>query len=629
MTKAIGLVRVYSSTFKMFLTIVLLLSVLFLLFVHFVYNTPVPLPPPSYPYSPPYSPDPVAPSFTAFPLTMPSRGRKKNASFRAKHHRTMSSQNSIKSAVVSNCVREYDSPDSFDSSDGDISSTTPCTSASSTTTTATTSAPTPTSSSSHNTLPNGVSISTSAKERTNRKNMAARKASSPMAPAFMVSAPGKVIVYGEHAVVHGKAAMAAAISLRSYLHVTTLSKSHRTVTLNFRDIGLDHTWDIDSLPWDLFHHPSKKKFYYDLVTALDPELLDAVKPHAEAVSLGRPDEQRKIHVRSATSFLYLFLSLGSPQSPGAVYTMRSTIPIGAGLGSSASVCVCLSAALLTQIRALAGPHPDQPSDEAEVQIERINRWSFVGEMCIHGNPSGVDNTVAAGGKALLYRRGDPPMVTPVPNFPEARLLLVNTKQSRSTLTEVAKVGKLKAEHPLVTDTILDAIDKVTDAAHQLICDQKDKGETLEALGTLFRINHGLLLSLGVSHPRLERIRELVGDLGWTKLTGAGGGGCAITLVRPDVKEESLQGLETQLNAEGFEKYETTLGGDGIGVLWPAVLRNGTDEEGGEEIDQQKFENAIGTDGIDRLVGVGGGDERREGWKFWKRASASASASPFP
>jgi mevalonate kinase len=31
-----------------------------------------------------------------------------------------------------------------------------------------------------------------------------RKASSPMAPAFMVSAPGKVIVCGEHAVVHGK-----------------------------------------------------------------------------------------------------------------------------------------------------------------------------------------------------------------------------------------------------------------------------------------------------------------------------------------------------------------------------------------------------------------------------------------
>lgn len=36
-----------------------------------------------------------------------------------------------------------------------------------------------------------------------------RKQSSPMMPAFMVSAPGKVIVFGEHAVVHGKVRLAA------------------------------------------------------------------------------------------------------------------------------------------------------------------------------------------------------------------------------------------------------------------------------------------------------------------------------------------------------------------------------------------------------------------------------------
>lgn len=40
-----------------------------------------------------------------------------------------------------------------------------------------------------------------------------RKASTPMMPAFMVSAPGKVIVFGEHSVVHGKVQSALLHSL--------------------------------------------------------------------------------------------------------------------------------------------------------------------------------------------------------------------------------------------------------------------------------------------------------------------------------------------------------------------------------------------------------------------------------
>ncbi|MCJ1486313.1 hypothetical protein MMC06_006490 [Schaereria dolodes] len=451
-----------------------------------------------------------------------------------------------------------------------------------------------------------------------------RKPSSPMMPAFITSAPGKVIVFGEHAVVYGKAAVAASISLRSYLLVTALSKSRRTITLRFPDISLNHTWNIDDLPWSVFSHPSKKKFYYDLVTSLDSELVEAMQPHVSTVSSDAPIEVRKIHQASASAFLYLFLSLGSQSFPGCIYTLRSTLPIGAGLGSSASISVCLSSALLLQIRTLSGPHPDQPRDESEVQIERINRWAFVSEMCIHGNPSGVDNTVSARGKAVLFKREDytrPPAVTPLRTFPELPLLLVNTKQPRSTATELAKVAALKKAQPTVTDSILQSIDKVSEAAHALVTDpdfdQADK-DSIQVLGDLFNFNHGLLVSLSVSHPRLERIRELVDDVGvgWTKLTGAGGGGCAITLLKPGTAPKDLQNLETKLDVEGFERFETTLGGDGVGVLWPAVLRNGTDEEGGEEIDQEKFLNAEGRDGVERLVGVGV-QERREGWKFWR------------
>ncbi|KAI5286730.1 Mevalonate kinase [Ascosphaera aggregata] len=453
-----------------------------------------------------------------------------------------------------------------------------------------------------------------------------KTASSPMAPAFMVSAPGKVIVFGEHAVVHGKQAMAASISLRSYLLVTTLSKSHRTITLNFRDIGLDHTWDINSLPWEAFKKPGKKRYYYDLVTSLDPELLSAIAPHVDDISKDKPEDVRKIHHSSAIAFLYLFMSLSSPQTHAAIYTLRSTIPIGAGLGSSASISVCLSAALLLQCRILAGPHQDQPLEEAETQIERINRWAFVSEMCIHGNPSGVDNTVSSGGKAVMFRRGDyskPPTVTHIPDFPELPLLLINSKQSRSTAAEVAKVANLKRDFPAAVESILSAIDQIGETARDHIRSMGDaSAESIDRFGQLFQMNHGCLVSLGVSHPRLERIRELVDHqgIGWTKLTGAGGGGCTIVLEKKNVDPSKLKELYKNLADEGFERYETTLGGDGVGVLYPAVLKNGNgDEDGLEEIDQQKFENADGPEGIEHLVGVGV-KEKREEWKFWKRTT---------
>jgi len=59
-----------------------------------------------------------------------------------------------------------------------------------------------------NGLSNGLSNGTTTNGETNGKVIQRkrldRKKSSPMMPAFMVSAPGKVIVFGEHAVVHGK-----------------------------------------------------------------------------------------------------------------------------------------------------------------------------------------------------------------------------------------------------------------------------------------------------------------------------------------------------------------------------------------------------------------------------------------
>lgn len=53
--------------------------------------------------------------------------------------------------------------------------------------------------------------------RINGNGKVDRKNSNPMMPAFMVSAPGKVILFGEHAVVHGKVRKKAALSFHEPL----------------------------------------------------------------------------------------------------------------------------------------------------------------------------------------------------------------------------------------------------------------------------------------------------------------------------------------------------------------------------------------------------------------------------
>lgn len=495
--------------------------------------------------------------------------------------------------------------------------------------------------------------------------------SSSLRPAFMVSAPGKVIVYGEHAVVYGKAAIAAAISLRSYLRVTFLPKSNRIISLCSPDIDLDYTWNIDGLPWDTVVH-NRWGQDCEFITTLDLNLVEDLQPHIKAISPNLPDRTRKIHQSAAFAFLYLFLLLGSQRgSDPCVYAVRSTIPVGAGLGSSASLAVCISTALLLQAGALKKPpRSNQPTRETETQINLINKWAFVAEMCIHGNPSGVDNTVSSGGKAVLYQKKDPlhpPVVIPLQRFPELPLLLVNTREPRNASKEIAKVRNLRDKYPLIVDRVLNAIGSTAESAYGLISAHDfDPKHVLaqQDLGDLLAINHALLASLGVSHPKLERVRELVEqlDIGWMKLTGAGGGGCAIVLPQPGVEihnhhqsnkrgpgvsaatsavtDELLEtskklprassvqkvaDLHRMLAEEGMEAFTTTLAGDGVGMLWPAVLRDVSSGESSIETGHDRFMRLEGNDAIESLIGMymtlSNGEAMvgcTDGWRFWKR-----------
>lgn len=360
---------------------------------------------------------------------------------------------------------------------------------------------------------------------------------------FIVSAPGKVILFGEHAVVHGKHAIAAAVSLRNYLLVKD-SPQEGTIILDFPELQCKESWKIDELPWPTeSDEPKGLSGLCSPGTELDLNLVASIQPLIEKKS--------SFQQAAIFAFLYLYLTICHKDTPAKLYISRSMLPVGAGLGSSGSFSVCLSAAFLRLIGI---------SGSKEQQINCINQHAFLGEKCIHGNPSGIDNTVSTRGGAVLFQK--PSKLIPLHEFPPLRLLLTNTNVPRRTSELVAGVGRLKTDYPQIMDSILDAVDEIALSAQKALMN----GD-LDQLSVLFRLNHGLLMSMGVSHSELELVCDQAQKLGIgnTKLTGAGGGGCAITLVNnPNDSQLPLDELKKQL--PGKEVFETLLGAPGVGYV---------------------------------------------------------------
>ena len=426
---------------------------------------------------------------------------------------------------------------------------------------------------------------------------------------FIVSAPGKVIIFGEHSAVYSKPAIAAALSLRAYLLVEPNENSDE-ITLQFPDISLNCTWNKKDIPW------AKLAKFVDVKAPVFTEEL--VPEVMEVLGDLLTNVETKFHYITCHCFLYLYANLCGESVPGMTFHVRSTLPIGAGLGSSASVAVCLASAL-----AILGGHVAKPTIDQNAKVTHndtresdfINNWSLIGEKCFHGNPSGIDNAVATYGGAVMFQRmknpNQPSVRTTMRNFPPLKLLLTNTTVPRSTAEVVAGVGVKNEKYPKTIGSVLDAMEHLAMDAYQIMARSFFGEEERQKLRELVNINHGLLVALGVSHPSLEKVK-IIGDsngIGATKLTGAGGGGCAITLVDDDVDESKIEVVMKEFEENGFETYETTLGGKGAGCLSFEDVDESTRSKifAGKTFNgfKDRFE-------IENVLGVQNVTE----WKFW-------------
>ncbi len=215
------------------------------------------------------------------------------------------------------------------------------------------------------------------------------------------SAPGKIILFGEHAVVYGRPALAVPVTqVQATARVTDAPRPG--VWIEAPDIAL-----------------------------------------SSELSRLAPDHPLAAVVRS------VFAALGVDSPPALTVRVTSTIPVAAGLGSGAAVSVAI-------IRALA-EFLDHP-----LANEHISSLAFEVEKLYHGTPSGIDNTVVTYARPVYFVKGQP--IERLHVARPFQIVIGDSGQAAPTIESVGDVRKLwEADKPTL-ERLFDEIGKLTERA---------------------------------------------------------------------------------------------------------------------------------------------------------------------
>ncbi len=219
----------------------------------------------------------------------------------------------------------------------------------------------------------------------------------------------------------------------------------------------------------------------------------------------------------------------------------AALPIGMGLGGSAALAVAM-------LRAVDQLLTVQWTDE------QINALAFELEKAAHGNPSGVDNTVATYGRAVRFTRrqnegqsfADLTVAAPLP------LIIGLTASPGSTASMVDRVHRLRSAHAAPVQEEITSIGRLVGQALDAIA-----AGDLARLGMLMNLCHGHLNALQVSTPDLETLVHVAREAGalGAKLTGGGGGGSIVALAE---SAQAQQQVLEAIRSAGFEGFPATV-----------------------------------------------------------------------
>ena len=371
-----------------------------------------------------------------------------------------------------------------------------------------------------------------------------------------ISAPGKIIFLGEHSVVYGKQAIAFSLGLKTEL----LFKPEKdAVTLHLPEISIEKSWPLVSIKrlWEKLKSVEKAEASKDL----NDEKMDILKNFLQF----EKDQQLGKSELGLVAFFHLYVSLLPYPVPFCI-SVKSEMPVGSGLGSSAAYAVCLTT-VLHWLSGKVSPSDLKNHNEGNETLKSICEWALSSEKILHGTPSGIDNAICTYGKAVSFKAGKISIL----KCPPLRVILVNTKVSRNTKHLVSKVRERYDNLNGIIEPILKSMDNIACSALSILeeissnclSEERTKRQVTH-LQELVDMNHCLLSGLGVSHIKLERIIFIAKSYGLhAKLTGAGGGGFAFILLNSDSPQSTIDACTHTLHLEGFETWTTTLGNHGV------------------------------------------------------------------
>ncbi|MBI2578583.1 MAG: mevalonate kinase [Candidatus Aenigmarchaeota archaeon] len=338
-----------------------------------------------------------------------------------------------------------------------------------------------------------------------------------------VSAPGKVHLIGEHAVVYGEPAIIAAIGKRTFV---TLEKSPSFVYKDGRfdeatEFSLEEAFEKAGEAKKLWQECFEKKDFSQLFAFVKKDYYGNYRKAAVGLLAKKfgIDHGLKIHI-------------------------HSEIPAGSGLGSSASLAVALTKGLAE----FAGKR---------LSLEEIYNTAFELEHFIHGTPSGGDHSPPCYGGLIWFQRSQPRNIIKslkqeIPYQLENFVLVYTKEPEKNTGELVQAVRNLPEDY---RNPRIKEIGLMTEEMKGALI-RKDFFKVKELMNKTQRI----LAELGVSVPEIDEIHEAVKAIGGAaKLSGAGGGGVMICY------HEDNEKLNETIRSLGYEPLETDLGVEGVRV----------------------------------------------------------------